>query len=208
MSTEDLPHTKAGLKQWTRARPWFLAAALGAAALFAWGTRPDNPGIGAYDLSREDGKSRFYATTYAKLQKPPNLTLAQQVVWTWMQFQRRYRRRNPAAYTFRASPVQPCSILGLLNQCTDVSGTQYLVAVEIAGTVEFGHTNMLNGTQRVAGFEHALETSDGVLCYDWGKKRNFRDTLLVIREKPRVVKVLPRSKLAEYQKLGLVKTQL
>jgi hypothetical protein len=37
------------------------------------------------------------------------------------------------------------------------------------------------------------------------KKRNFQDTLLLIRENPRLVKVVPRSKLADYQKAGLVK---
>ena len=86
-----------------------------------------------------------------------------------------------------------------------VSGTQYLIAVEIAGAVEFGHTNVLTGAQWVAAFEHTIETNGPVLCYDWGKKRAFQDTLLLIRERPRLVKVVPRSKLADYQKAGLVK---
>jgi hypothetical protein len=80
-----------------------------------------------------------------------------------------------------------------------------LIAVEIAGVVEFGHTNALNGTQWVAAFEHAIETSGPVTCYDYARKRNFQDTLLVIRERPGVVKIVPRTKLAEYQKAGLVK---
>jgi len=82
-----------------------------------------------------------------------------------------------------------------------------MIAVEIAGAVEFGSTNSLNGAQWVAAFEHAVETSGPVVCYDYAKKRNFQDTLLLIRETPGVVKVLPRSKLAEYRKAGLVKEQ-
>jgi len=87
----------------------------------------------------------------------------------------------------------------------EVSGTKYYIAVEVAGAVEFGSTNALNGAQFVAAFEHAIETSGPVICYDYAKKRNFQDTLLVLRESPRVVKVVPRSKLADYQKAGLVK---
>ena len=87
----------------------------------------------------------------------------------------------------------------------EVSGTQYLVAVEIAGVVEFGTTNSLNGALWVAAFENALENSRPVVCYDYAKKRNFQDTLLLIRETRGVVKVIPRSKLDDYRKAGLVK---
>ena len=117
----------------------------------------------------------------------------------------RYAPPNPAAYTVAARPVQCSSIFDLVNQCMQLTGTQYLIAVEIAGGVEFGSTNALNGAQWVAAFERAIETSGPVVCYDYAKKRNFQDTLLLIREPPGVVKVLPRSKLAEYRKAGLVK---
>ena len=182
-----------------------MATALGLAALYAWLLWPSNTGISAFDLSREDGKSRFEATSYSKLEAPPHLPPYQQLLWAWRQYLWRHRKRNPAAYTFPASRAQLCSIDGLLNQCMEVSGTRYLIAVEIAGVVEFGHTNALNGTQWVAAFEHAIETSGPVTCYDYARKRNFQDTLLVIRERPGVVKIVPRTKLAEYQKAGLVK---
>ena len=185
-------------------RPLFLATVLGLAAFIGLLFWPSRSQIGPVELSREDGRSRFCRTTYLKTQPPPNLTLPQQLFWRWAQFKRR-SKPNPAAYTFPACPVQPCSIDGLLNQCMEVSGTRYLIAVEIGGAVEFGHTNALNGAQWVAAFERAIETSGPVVCYDWTKKRNFQDTLLLIREKPHLVKVVPRSKLAEYQKLGLVK---
>jgi hypothetical protein len=136
---------------------------------------------------------------------PANLTLRQRLFWVWMDYKQRHGKRNPAAYSFPARPVEFCSIQGLLNQCMDVSGTRYLIAVEIAGAVEFGSTNALNGAQWVAAFEQAIETSKPVVCYDYARKRNFQDTLLLIREAPGTVKVVPRSKLAEYQQAGLVK---
>jgi hypothetical protein len=187
-------------------RPWFFAIILGMAAFIAWLAWPAEPRIDAFELSRADGKSRFYATTYSTMQTPAKLSLRQRLVWWWMQYQRRHAKRNPAGYSFPASPVQPCSIHGLLNQCMEVTGTQYLIAVEIAGAVDFGSTNVLNGAQWAAAFEHAIETSKEVVCYDYAKKRNFEDTLVLIREKSGVVKVVPSTKLAEYQKAGLVKT--
>lgn len=87
----------------------------------------------------------------------------------------------------------------------EVTGTRYLIAVEIAGTVDFGTTNVLTGTQWVQAFEQAIESSKSVLCYDFGKKRNFEDTLVVIHERPGLVKIVPESKLADYQKAGLVR---
>jgi hypothetical protein len=88
----------------------------------------------------------------------------------------------------------------------EVSGTRYFIAVEsTSASIEFGNTNTLNGMQWVVAFEHAIETSGPVLCYDYGKKDGFVDTLLLIRERPRVVKIVPRTKLAEYQRAGLVK---
>ena len=209
MSTEPPPPTpESGSKKQAALRLWLVAAVLGLAvfiALLAW---PSESGIDAFALSGADGRPRFYATTYAKTQAPPNLTLLQRLFWAWEQYQRRHGKRNPAAWSFPASPVQLCSIDGLLNQCMEVTGTRYLIAVEVAGAVEFGSTNALKGAQWVAAFEHAIETSDPVVCYDYVKKRNFQDTLLLIRERPGVVKVVPRTKLAEYQKAGLVKAGL
>ena len=86
----------------------------------------------------------------------------------------------------------------------EVTGTRYLVAVEIGGGIEFGHTNVLSGPRWVAAFERAIAESTNVMCYDYSTKRNFQDSLLLIREKPGLVKIVPRSKLADYQKAGLV----
>jgi hypothetical protein len=129
----------------------------------------------------------------------------QRIAWEWWQLKRRFSGPNPRAYTFAASRVQPISITGLLNQCMHVTGTKYLVAVEIGGGIEFGNTNTLNGAQWVAAVEQAIGSSNLVVCYDYGTKRNFQDTLLLIRERPGVVKVVPQTKLVDYQKAGLVK---
>lgn len=206
MSTDSaVPPDESAPKKRAVIRPWFVATVLCLAAVFAWAVWPSGPESNPYDLSRADGKSRFWATTYPRMQRPTNLTLAQRLAWEWMQYQNRHGKRNPTRYSFPASPVQLCSIQGLLDQCMEVTGTQYLVAVEIAGAVEFGSTNTLNGAQWVAAFEHAIEASGPVVCYDFAKKRNFQDTLLLIRDTPGKVKVVPRTKLADYQKAGLVK---
>lgn len=87
----------------------------------------------------------------------------------------------------------------------ETSGTKYLIAVEVlGGTVDFGHTNTLNGVQWVSAFEQAL-TNQSVSCSDFADRRRFSDTLLLIHERPDLVKVVPRSKLSVYQAAGLVK---
>ena len=186
-------------------RVWLIATVLGFAALYGWLLWPSDTEISATDLSREDGKPRFSATSYSKRERPRNLPLGQRLLWNWKDYQRRHAKRNPASYTFPASPVQPYSISGILYQCMELTGAHYLIAVEVAGAVEFGSTNAMNGMQWVAAVEHAIEASGPVICYDFARKRNFQDTLLVIHERPGVVKIVPRTKLAEYQKAGLVK---
>ena len=158
-----------------------------------------------HELSLADGRSRFYITRYpvAVNQAKAQGGLQQRITLAWLNFRRQQAKKNPAAWSFPARPVQPCGI-GMFNQCMEVTGTRYLIAVEIAGVVEFGHTNALNGAQWVMAFENAVQASKSVVCYDYATKQNFEDSLLLIREKPGLVKVVPRSKLAAYQKAGLV----
>ncbi len=205
MRESSLPASGARSEPRPLFRPWFLVSVLVTAAMIGWAVWPSAPEVSALERSRADGKPRFYATTYPKLQLPPSLTLLQRLRWEWAQFKRQYRKRNPAAYTFPASPVRPCGIDTLLTQCMEVTGTRFLISVEIAGVVDFGHSKALNGAQWVAAVEQAIETNKAVVCYDYGKRRNFLDKLLLIHERPGLVKVVPRSKLAEYEKAGLVK---
>jgi hypothetical protein len=51
------------------------------------------------------------------------------------------------------------SIQGVLNECQDVSGTQYFIDRNVAaGTIHFGTNNVLNGPQWVAALTNALQT--------------------------------------------------
>lgn len=185
-------------------RPWFLLIVLGVAAFVAWWAWPRASDVSVLDFSRADGKPRFWATSYPKTDFS-NLTLWQRLYITWIDYRRRHATPNPAAYTFPPGQAQPCSIAGLLNQCMKISGTRYLIAVEASGgIVNFGHTNKLNGAQWVSAFEQAL-TNQPVGCYDYAEKRGFIDTLLLVREQPDLVKIVPRSMLSVYEKAGLVK---
>ena len=188
-----------------RFRLWLLILICTFAVLFGWALWPKYAEESVYDLSRADGRPRFYATKEATRSAPSDLSGFDYLICRWNDYRRQQTRKNPAAFQFSPSPVQLCSIQGLLTQAMEVSGTSYLIAVEIAGAVDFGHTNTLNGLQWIAAFEKAIETSPPVICYDYGEKRNFTDTLLVIRESTNVVKVVPKTKLAAYQQAGLVK---
>lgn len=208
MQTQDFqsPPEEAQSAKRPRVRLWFLVLVGSLAVLFGWMAWPKDAKGSVYDLSKADGRPRFYATKEATRSAPSDLSGFDYLIWRWNDYRRQQTPKNPAAIQFSSSPVRLCSIQGLLTQAMEVSGTGYLIAVEIAGTVDFGHTNTLNGLQWITAFEKAIETSPPVLCYDYGEKRNFTDTLLVIRESTNVVKVVPKTKLTAYQQAGLIKT--
>jgi len=106
-------------------------------------------------------------------------------------------------YSFGASPVQLCSVEGLLSQCAKVTGNRYFLANELqAAAVQFGHTNVLTGRQWVAAFEAALQTNGAVVSVTGPA---FGTNLCaVIREPGRIVKVLPASKVEAYGAAGLL----
>jgi len=144
MSIEaPLPNREIGSKTRPVLRPFVLVIAFGFAAYVGWLFWPSDPVNSPHDLSRADERSRFYATAYPKMEAPLNLSLRGRLLWTWQQYQRRQATPNPAAYSFPARPIGFCSIHGMLNQCMEISGTQYLIAVEITGVVELGSTNTL-----------------------------------------------------------------
>ena len=198
-----VPETKRRIVRW-----WVLVMTLAlggmAARMFFLALAALETERNDYDLSREDGKSRFIATKRWVMVAPAGSNIRQRAQVAWMNFQRRYGRKKPMTWSFPPSPVRPCSVDGLLNQCMEITGTQYMIAVEIAGGIDFGTTNTFTGPQWVAAFERAIETSQAVSCYDYGKKRWFMDRLLVIRERPGLMKIIPLSKLADYQRAGLV----
>jgi hypothetical protein len=105
-------------------------------------------------------------------------------------------------YTFPISSVQRCSISGLLDQCMEVSGWQYLIDKDVsAGSVGFGCSKVMNGEEWVAAFENALQTG----APEWwdfhaAKPHMRRENLMLIRyPREKIVLVLPKDKAAKYQ---------
>jgi hypothetical protein len=106
-----------------------------------------------------------------------------------------------SSWSFPASANTACSIDGLLNQCMEVSGTQYLMPVGVsAGLVQFGNTNVLDSPHWVAAFENSLQ-SDGVQCWDPQTKRTGPEHLVLLRfPEQKVVVVLPAKAVAEFER--------
>ena len=158
----------------------------------------------ALQASRWDGKPRFVETASPTYGLPANAGIRQRLGTAFLNLQTRYGKKNPATYTFGAQPAANCFIHGLLNQCMTVTGTRYLIAAEaIAGSVQFGHSNTLTGAQWVTAFEAALQNNRPE-WWESSAQRLQRENLLLIREKSDVVKVVPSSRLADYQQAGLV----
>ena len=131
----------------------------------------------------------FTATTYPTISAPPDV----------IQMETNFYG-HPSNYTFPISPVQSCSIDGLLNQCMEVSGWRYLMDKEVAaGSVNFGCPRAFNGQEWVTAFENALQASTP----EWwdSKKKGFRKENLVLIRYPeqKTVLVLPKDKAAKYQ---------
>jgi hypothetical protein len=133
----------------------------------------------------KDGCPAFITTKDASQLAPSGATLKQRFLDVW------FTRKRITGYRFAPFPPQRCGVKGVLDQCMEVSGKRYLIAREaVAGTVSFGHTNTLTGPQWVAAFEQALR--------DGG--------LVLLSNKNGVVKVIPKNKVEEYRKAGLVKS--
>ena len=109
---------------------------------------------------------------------------------------------HPLNYTFPISPVQGCSINGLLNQCMEVSGWHYLIDKDVsAGSVQFGRSKVMNGEEWVAAFETALQTGTPEWWSGEEKSRRMRrENLVLIRyPKEKTILVLPKDQAAKYQ---------
>ena len=122
---------------------------------------------------------------------PSNLPLNARLGMTYYQLKDTLGLRNPANWTipaFRSNDSGFFLCQGL-NMCMRMSGKRYLVAREAPNRIPFGPTNTLNGAQWVAAFEQAARSNG----------------LVLIPESRRVVKVIPKEKLEEYRKAGLIK---
>jgi hypothetical protein len=145
--------------------------------------------------------SRFIATNIPQSGPLPTAGWKDRVVLWLFGFQQRYRQRHPQplSFSFSACPVTRCSIHGLLNQCMEVNGVQYLIAREVAGgTVQFGHTNVLNGAQWVASFAAAL-TNGQPEWWDANTKQFRKENLVLVTNGPRTVMVVPHTMVRDVQ---------
>jgi hypothetical protein len=143
---------------------------------------------------------RFFATAPPTIVHPPNATLAQWIFNSWFDFNQRFRKPNPSAYTFSAHGTNICSISGLLNQCMEVTGIRYVIAKDVAsGSVQFGSPTPLNGTQWVLAFTDALQ--NGKPQWWDSQTKSFRtENLLLITNDAKTVLVLPKAMVQEFQK--------
>lgn len=111
---------------------------------------------------------------------------------------------HPSDYSFPITPVQRCSIQGLLDQCMEISGWHYLVEKDVAmgaGMVEFGSPKVLNGEEWVAAFENALQTNQPQWWVPVGNRGHFRKENLVLIRYPdqKTVLVLTKEKAVKYE---------
>lgn len=112
-----------------------------------------------------------------------------------------YRLRPPLKgnSSFPVSEVRRCSIHGLLNQCHEISGVQFLIDKNVAsGLVQFGSSNVLNGPQWVSAFTNAIRT--GMVEWWDAKKGSFRkDNPVFIPVGANAVLVLPSERVRDFQ---------
>jgi|GEM_PF-6008514 len=163
---------------WTKAKTAIVA---GIAVLLAAGTATVTINkIRHPNFNPED----FWATTYP----------------TWLEGMMTNSFGHPLNYTFPITPVQRCSISGLLNQCMQLSGWRYLIDKEVAaGSVKFGDSKVLNGEEWLTAFENALQTNTPE-WWDAKLKRQRQENLVLIRyHKLKTVLVLPKDKATKYQ---------
>ncbi|MDB6015821.1 MAG: hypothetical protein JWR19_310 [Pedosphaera sp.] len=111
------------------------------------------------------------------------------------------RLSGPSTWSFPASAQTGCSVQGLLDECTSVSGTRYLMPIGVAaGSVQFGNTNTLDGPHWVAAFEEALRKGP-VNCWDPETKTVRPEQLVLLRfPAQKTVVVLPVKSALEFQR--------
>lgn len=171
---------------------WGLLAVLLLLGSVYWWQRPTEPALNPAD---------FVITSYPVFQLPPNATFGQRIAVKYMEFREQFRSQasRAASYSFSASPPTRCSIHGLLNQCNNVTGKRYYILKDVAaGSVDFGHTNVLNGSQWVAAFENELQHGK-VEWYDFTTKEFRHENLALIPHGNRTIIVVPKSLAEKYR---------
>jgi RNA polymerase sigma factor (sigma-70 family) len=107
---------------------------------------------------------------------------------------------HPATFTFPVSPKRRCSVSGLLDECMEVTGWRYLIDKDVsAGSVFFGATHVMHGSEWVAAFERVLETGHPEWWDSKTKRMRQEDLILIRYPRLKTVLVLPRDKAASYR---------
>jgi hypothetical protein len=153
-----------------------------------------------YNVSEmpSDGRPAFAATVphAFKHPVPPGAGLGVRIKVAYFNLKQRLGIRDPVRTWMSPSPNQEWYVYQGLQHCTEVSGRRYLVAREGLGrVVSFESTKTVRGVQWVGSFEQALRDDGWVLI-------TLRRGLAV---RQGLVKVIPKDKLEEYRKAGLVK---
>jgi len=172
---------------WSKAK---TAIAIGVIALLTVGTTT----VAIHEIRKPTfNPNDFWATSYPTISSSASPEVVQMMTNMY---------GHQLDSTFPATPVQGCSIEGLLDQCMEVSGTRYYLDKDLAaGTVNFGHQKDLSGAEWVAAFEKALETGKP----QWWEMKNKRmrarqENLVLIRfPEQKAVLVLTKAKAAKYQ---------
>ena len=107
---------------------------------------------------------------------------------------------DPENYTFPISPIEGCSVNGLLNECMEVSGWRYLIDKDVAaGSVKFGCDRVMNGQEWVSAFEAALQTNRPEWWDQKLKVMRTENLVLIRKQKQKTVLVVPKNKAGKYQ---------
>ena len=183
-STLTLINGALKIMAWTKAK---TAIITGAAVLLAAGTIT----VTVHEISKPKfNPNVFWATSYPTISGSPEV----------IRFMTN-RFGHQLDSTFSSSTnVQLCSVSGLLNQCMEISGWQYLIDKNVAaGTVKFGPLKEMTGKEWVAAFENALQTGTPE-WWDGKTKRLRKENLVLIRfPEQNTVLVLPKDKAVKYQ---------
>ncbi len=128
----------------------------------------------------------------------PNYTVPQKLFFAVLTPMEWMFGSGKSSWSFSPSgAITKCSVQGILIECMQVTSNRYLMPLSVAaGSVDFPHTNVLNGPQFVAAFEGALHTN-GVEFWDKGKMRHEKIEILRFPKQKTLV-VLPASEVAEF----------
>jgi hypothetical protein len=136
------------------------------------------------------------------LQLPPHPTMGQRLAFRLFKLsQALSSSKSTGTWSFAASPIGPCMIQGLLNECANASGTNYYLPLKVTtGTVRFGNTNTLDGPHWVSAFEHALQTGNPDWWNSEAKRREQENLVLIRYPEQKAILVLPASAAREFRK--------